>query len=325
MYHKKLKKTLTSVGAASVLVVGVTACGEADAGNPDAFPERNIEIFVGFGPGGGSDVFARQVAAGLEDIHDLQIQVVNMEGAGGANAIREAHGRGADGHTWYADYSYAVLTGEGDLGEEGEDMLQQVARFQDEISHLMVDPDRYSTWEEFEADAQQETLRLGGVGASGFAAFISAEFNEATDLDLTYVPFEGAGEQLAALQSGNIDAAMEEFGAAMDYIDSGEIISLMALHDEQLEDFPEVPTSVEKGIDVTTGASRGIMVHSDTDPQIVDQIEDMLEDVYESDRYQQYESESYLDYRSGWMNSEDYTEYTQGIIEQARELDDEQD
>lgn len=320
MFTKKITRMTALAGVTTLIAMGMTACDDADT-DPDAFPERNIEIYVGFGAGGGSDLFARQVQQGIEDIYDVQVQVINMEGAGGANAIREVHGRAPDGHTWYADYSFAVLAGQGDLGENGDEMLTPVARFQDEISHLMVMPDRFSTWEEFEAEAQEETLRVGGVGAAGFAEFISAEFTAESGLNITYVPFENAGEQLAALQSGNIDAAMEELAAALDYIDSGEIISILAMNDERLDEYPDIPASVEVGVDVTTGASRGIMVHGETDEEIIEVIEEMLEEVYNSEAYQEFEQASLLDHRPGWMGRDEYIEFTNGIIDITRELE----
>lgn len=316
---KRITKITGIAAATSLAVFGLTACDDEEV-SAENFPDRNIQIYVGFGPGGGSDLFARQVQQGMENIHDANVQVVNMEGAGGATAIREVHGRDADGHTWYADYSFAVLAGQGDLGENGDDMLSPVVRFQDEISHLMVMPDRFPTWEDFEEEAQTETLRLGGVGSAGFAEYISRQFVAETGFDITYVPFENAGEQLAALQSGNIDAAMEELAAALDYIDSGEIISIMAMNDDRLDEYPDIPASVELGIDVTTGASRGIMVHGETDEEIIDIIEEMLEEVYESEEYKEFEAFSLLDHRPGWMDRAEYTEFTDEIIDYTRDL-----
>lgn len=315
MFGKKRQSTVAVAGTAA-LVLGLSACDDVEA-DPEAFPERDIQIYVGFGAGGGSDLFARQLQQGVEDIHEADVQVVNMEGAGGANAIREVQGQAADGHTWFADYSYGVLAGQGDIDEGA---MTPVARVQDEISHLMVMPERFSSWEEFEEEAENESLTLGGVGTAGFAELIANEFIEETGFDITYVPFESAGEQLAALQSGEIDAAMEELAAALDYIDTGEIISIMAMNDEQVDEYPEIPASVEMGIDVTTGASRGIMVHGDTDDEIIDVIEGMVEDVYESEEYKEFEEFSLLDHRPGWMGREEYTEFTNEIIETTREL-----
>lgn len=320
MLSNKITRVTGIAAAAALATLGLTACDDEEV-DVDAFPERNIEIYVGFGAGGGSDLFARQVQQGIEDLHDVSVQVVNMEGAGGANAIREVHSQAADGHTWYADYSFAVLAGQGDLGEDGDEMFKPVARFQDEISHLMVMPDRFESWEDFEAEGQEETIRLGGVGTAGFAEFISREFTAESGLNITYVPFGNAGEQLAALQSGNIDAAMEELAAALDYIDSGEIISIMAMNDERLDEYPDIPASVEMGIDVTTGASRGIMVHGETDDELIDIIEEMLEEVYESEDYKEFEAFSLLDHRPGWMGRDEYTEYTNEIIDVTRDLE----
>ena len=62
------------------------------------FPERPIEIVVGFVPGGATDLDARAVAPMLERRLGGTVVVVNRPGAGGEVALASvARGR-ADGH-----------------------------------------------------------------------------------------------------------------------------------------------------------------------------------------------------------------------------------
>lgn len=310
----------TSVSAVTISALALTACAEGSGGGAENYPEQDIEILVGFGPGGGTDIFARQVGRQIENMHDVSVQVVNMEGAGGANAVRAAEGRGSDGYTWVADASLAILAGQGELGEEGHEMLTPVARLEDEIGHIMTMPDTYDSWDDFVAASEESTLRVGGVGAGGPADVITHELIADTGLDIEYVPFDGVGELVAALQGGNIDGALEEYGAIPDYMESGEIVSILVLHDETLEEFEEIPTSTDEGIDVTSGTTRGIMVHPDTDEEVIAEIEQMLENVYESDEYQEHQEELYLDMRPGWMGAEEYAEFTEEYAQHAGEV-----
>lgn len=298
-------KALSLVGAA---VLAISGCGTgAGAETAEDYPSRDIEILVGFGAGGGSDVFARKVAEIVKENHDINTRVVNLEGAGGSNAIREVANRPSDGYTWVADGALAALTAFGQF-DEGLDALQPVARFQSDVSHILVDPERYSDFESLKEESEDGTINIGGVGAAGPVEAIALDFFESADLDASYVPYDSAGEVIAGIQGGSLHAAMEELGAAADYVESGDLKSVLSMTDERLAELPDIPSSVELGIDTTDGVERGIHVHPETDPEIVAAIETILSDVYESENYQEYEVQSHLHHRDGWLGADDYQE-----------------
>lgn len=313
-----LARFCAGVGVVSLLTA--TACGDGTGGDPEAYPEQDIEILVGFGPGGGADVFARQVASIMEEQNDVRVQVINMDGAGGANAIREADNRAPDGYTWVIDVSLAALAAQGEFGDPGYDFLRPVARFQDEIVHVMVDPERYQSWEELAELAEGEEIRLGGVGVGAQADIATMELAAESGLNISYVPFDGAGELLAALLSGNVHGAAEEIGAWVDQIESGEVVPVLAMNDERIEGFEEIPTSVEQGYDVTTGGTRGIMVHSETDDETVLAIEELLQDVYESDEYKEHEEAQFIHLREGWLDHQGYEEFIEEHYDRVSSL-----
>lgn len=315
----------TAVGLGLVGLLAVTACGDQGEVDPEAYPEQDIEILVGFGPGGGTDVFARQMASIVEAETDSRVQVVNMEGAGGANAIREADNRAPDGYTWVVDASLAALSAQGEFGEEGHEFLRPIARFQDEIVHIMVDPEQYNDWDEMAQAAEGGTVRLGGVGVGTQADIVTMELQAESGLNIEYVPFDGAGELLAAVQGGNVDGAAEEIGAWIDQIESDEVRPILAMHEERIEGFEDIPTSVETGYDVLTGGSRGVLVNSETDDEIASEIESILQDVYESDAYQDHEEELFINLREGWLDSEEYGEYLGELEARISTLMDESD
>src|SRR5699024_2216952 len=81
---------------------------------------------------------------------------------------------------------------------------------------------------------------------------------------------------------------------------------LLAFADKKLEGFENATLSVDKGIDVTDGNSRGLVVHSDVPQEIIDKLESALEEAKNKESYLKYEEENYLHLRDGWLNSDDY-------------------
>ena len=65
----------------------------------DKFPSRNIEYVVGWGAGGGSDIFGRVITMPVRRYLKTSISVVNMPGAASAIAMEYIQKQPADGYT----------------------------------------------------------------------------------------------------------------------------------------------------------------------------------------------------------------------------------
>ncbi|MBB6448663.1 tripartite-type tricarboxylate transporter receptor subunit TctC [Geomicrobium halophilum] len=305
---------LASIG----LSVFLTGCDAVSSESVEDYPSRDIEILVGHGPGGGTDVFARTVGDLLEEELGVNINIVNMEGAGGATAKNEAGSRPGDGYTLVASSAFAPATAQGNI--EGLDDLRPVARMQSDVFTVLANPEVYEDFDEFVEAAENEGVEVGGVGAGDMDEITANLLIEETGLDINYVSFEGAGDMHAAALGGHIDAMMEEPGPAVEYISSGDLIPLIAFNDERLDDFEDIPTTVEKDIDLIDGVERGFVAPADTPDEIVSEIESALQNVYESEEYQQHAEDQYLTYREGWLGSEEYEQKLEEDIERISEV-----
>src|SRR5699024_10393437 len=66
---------------------------------PKGYPKHNIELIVPFGPGGGSDLFARALAPILEKKLGVSVTVVNRPGANTVVGLNYLISQPADGYT----------------------------------------------------------------------------------------------------------------------------------------------------------------------------------------------------------------------------------
>ena len=132
---------------------------------------------------------------------------------------------------------------------------------------------------------------------------------------MNYIPAEGAGNMHSDLLGGHIDVILEEVGPTASYIEDGEFVPLVFFADDRLEDFPDVPTTVEKGWDLTDGVERYLMIHADAPQEIVDLLEEAAKNAAETEEYKEYAANSYLDLRGGWMGSEEFTAKLEEDIE----------
>lgn len=287
------------------------------------YPKDPIQIVVGWGAGGGTDVFARAIAKPTGDLMEQTINVVNMSGASGAISGDHVVSQPADGYTIWAEGSnYAINVA---LGKTPHDLSNYIpiARIQHDTGSLQVaENSPFETIEDFIAYAKEHPgeITVGGTGAAGFDEVVIAKFEKAAGIDVNYVPFESGGDMRSATLGGHIDAHFEEFGPTKSLIDAGSIRVLLAFTDQKIESYPDVPISVDKGFDVTDGIWRGIFVKSGTPKEIVDYLREIFKQAKDAESYKEIEKTNLLDLRPGYMDSEEFKTFLEEDINAYKEI-----
>lgn len=281
------------------------------------YPERSIEIVVGWGAGGGTDSFARAIAKELSEILDVTINVVNQPGASGANAGDYVTRQPADGYTIWAFSSNYPINVARNVTPHDVNKYKQIGRVQqDTITLQVLKGKKFTDLEDFiaQAKANPGTISIGGTGAVGFDELVVRQFEMHSGLEFNYISFESAGEMQAALLGGHIDAMVEEIGPTIAHIEEGTIQMIMAFSDKELEGFEDVPLSTKEGFEVIDGQERGLQVHADTPDEIVEILAKALEEAKDRETYKVYERENYLHLREGWLNSIDFHNHLQESV-----------
>ena len=76
---------------------------------PKDYPTQPIEMVVGAGPGGGSDIFTRAIAMRARTILKNPLVVINKPGGGGAVAGEYILTKPADGYTLFSGALLALV------------------------------------------------------------------------------------------------------------------------------------------------------------------------------------------------------------------------
>ncbi|MEN2769031.1 Bug family tripartite tricarboxylate transporter substrate binding protein [Ornithinibacillus xuwenensis] len=319
------KKKSLFVGLIALLLIVLTACSNSGSKNEEAstedYPERDIEVYVGHGPGGGTDTFVRTITNLMAEDLGANFNIINQEGGSGVIAMQNAMQEDADGYTLIGDSAYAVTTAAG-TNQFGLDKVKPIARIQSDIYALQVKNGTFESIDELieYAKAHPGEVNLGAVGTMGIDEITARRFIKEAGVDMNYIPMEGAGNMHSDLLGGHIDVILEEVGPTVSYIEEGEFTPLVFFAEERLEDFSDVPTTVEKGWDLTDGVERYLMIPADAPQEIVDLLEDAAKKAMESEEYQEYAANSYLNLRDGWMGSEDFTKKLEQDIEKYKEI-----
>ncbi|HEX9588384.1 MAG TPA: tripartite tricarboxylate transporter substrate binding protein [Bradyrhizobium sp.] len=108
---------------------------------------------------------------------------------------------------------------------------------------------RRKTVAEFVAYAKQNPgkLNFGSAGTGGTIHLAGEMFKQMAGIEMTHVPYKGAGPALTDLLSGNIQVMFDSLSTALPPVKSGLLRPLGISSAQRSPDLPDVPTIAESG------------------------------------------------------------------------------
>jgi len=230
----------------------VAALVSSDAGAVD-YPVRPIKLVVPYAAGGPTDVLGRLVADFLgRDLKQATI-VENKAGAQGAIGAEAVARSEPDGYTlMVAAASIIVLNPMlyKKLSYDPVKDFRMLALVTDLPVVMEVHPSvPAKTVAEFVAYAKQNPgkLNFGSAGTGGTIHLAGEMFKQMAGVEMTHVPYKGAGPALTDLLSGNIQVMFDSLSTALPPVKSGLLRPLGVSSAQRSSDLPDVPTIAESG------------------------------------------------------------------------------
>jgi len=241
------RSTSWLVGAV-LAMLGATAQAQS-------WPQKAMIFLNPFPAGGGTDTFARPIAAKLSQQFGEQALIENQGGAGGTVGAANAARRAPDGYNWLfgavhhtiAESLYARLPYS--LEKDFEPVT--VAAFVPNV--VVVHPKHKDTIKSLKdlidyAKANPDKLNYGSAG-SGTTHHLAVElFKTMTQTKLVHVPYKGAGPLMVDLLAGQVDLAFDGMGTSSGQIKAGKLIPLAITSNSRNPVLPNVPTMQEAGV-----------------------------------------------------------------------------
>ncbi|GAB3559393.1 Bug family tripartite tricarboxylate transporter substrate binding protein [Spelaeicoccus albus] len=264
-----------AAGTALVLALTVAGCSTKTSSSGDKAdtwkPSGQVHMVVPFSPGGGSDIFGRAVASGIQDNSSAKVTTENHEGGSGAvgySFIRSKKGNGQ--YLLAAETSLIALPMTTKLGYTWKSFtpLMQLAN---DNNLLMVPADsKLKNLKDVVALAKKGKFRMGVSGTSSPDALVANLFQDESKVKFRKVVVQSGGEMVTQLLGGSLDGGILNPGEAGEQIKAGKLRAIGVFSDERLKgSLSDIPTAKEQGIDVSFGQWRGIFGPPDmTDAQI---------------------------------------------------------
>ena len=239
------------------------------------YPERPIKIIVPFAPAGPTDIMARILGQNLGAALPGHVIVENRSGAGGNLGIGYTAHAEADGYTLLVTSSAYVVNPSlyATVPYDPFKDFAPIAELGTSPNAVLIDPKLgiNSIAELFaRAKAKPDDFNYASPGA-GTTPHLSGELLKIVGhVEITHVPFSGAGPAIQALLGGVTQLAVTALPPAIPYIESGAIKALAVTGSHRWIDLPNVPTMVELGYnDFVAETFQAFMAPVKTPPEIV--------------------------------------------------------
>jgi tripartite-type tricarboxylate transporter receptor subunit TctC len=244
------------------------------------YPSKPIQMMVGYPPGGGSDVFARLVVDKVSALLGQPVVVVNKPGGAGATCAYYTSSAPADGYNIMvvaAPMFLAPYNIKGVTYDIVRDFIPITVGTLTPVTISVGKDHRLQTFEELVAFAKKNPGKLS-YAASGYGiTWLGMEMVRLqAGLDITHVNMAGTGEIIPAVMGGHVDIVASDTGMA-NQIRGGGVRCLMVMSEERLKEFPNIPTSVEKGYPALS-SFQAVVVKKGTPQPIIDKLEKVFQE-----------------------------------------------
>jgi tripartite-type tricarboxylate transporter receptor subunit TctC len=218
-----------------------------------SYPTKPITLIVPFPPGGSTDIIGRIAADGMARELGQPFVVDNRGGAGGAIGAKAIADAAPDGYTLgIATVSTHVVSPivHKDLRYDplaDFSFISEIASVPNVVSVHPAVPAR--TLAELIALAKKQPgkLNFGTPGVGSLGHLIGETFKYSARIDMTHVPYRGAGPALNDALAGQVQVLFDNLPSSLPHIQAGRLRALAVAAEQRVASLPDVPTFAEAG------------------------------------------------------------------------------
>ena len=251
------------------------------------FPSKPVRLIIGFPPGGGADIVARQLAPRLGELLGQQLVIDNRPGASGNIALELLAKSTPDGHVLmlttptltvnpalYPKLSYDALRD-----------FAPVALVASTVYILVVHPSLpVKTVKELIALAKAKPRELlYSSGGNGAAAHLAGElFRSMSGIQLVHVPYKGIAPALIAVLSGESQITFGSQPSTLPQVKQGKLHALAVTSAQRSSFTPTLPSIAEAALPgYDTTAWYGVIAPARTPPAVISRLNRDIQRVLE--------------------------------------------
>ncbi len=227
-------------------------------------PEKNVEIVVAGGPGGGTDQLGRVIQSAITQhkLLDVNTVVLNKGGGNGAEAFLEMKLAEGDANKLViGTNNIYLLPLVAKLGYQWTDLTPVAAVAEDDFILWTYQGSPWKDAAAFKADLAKNaaSMRVGGSQSKDVDQTLSLLLGQQAGTKLTYIPFKSGSEASTQLAGKHIAANFNNPAESVSQWRGGQVVPLCVFSQERMgytqkvtetQSWADVPTCKEQGLGI---------------------------------------------------------------------------
>jgi tripartite-type tricarboxylate transporter receptor subunit TctC len=252
------------------------------------YPVPRVTLVTHSSPGGGTDVFLRDLTKQLSSLMKTSFSVENIRGGSGATAVAAVAKGAPDGSIFYGTtptYIQTTLLSKPPVGYDGLDPI--VIVFLDpELIYTRADSPYKSLTDVINfAKANPGKSRWGASNPASLERIAMERLSRAAGVKVPIVSHEGGADQMIGVLNGTYDIGIGEMQELQGQLEAGKIRLLATLSDARLQGLPQLATAKEQGYNVVVRKFRGLAGPKGVPDNVAKAWEDAIRKVLEVPAY----------------------------------------
>jgi tripartite-type tricarboxylate transporter receptor subunit TctC len=241
------------------------------------YPSKPIRLVVPFPPGGGTDIFARQIATKLSESLGWVVVVDNKPGAGGNIGVDIAAKSPADGYTVVLGQTSNLAINPTLYGklpyDPLKDLVPVVGVAAAPVVLVVAANSPYTSLADVVAAARAKpgAIMYASPGNGTVSHLAGERLQRAAGVRFEHIPYKGSSQAMTDVIGGNVALFMASVPSALAQINGGRLRAIAVTSDRRSAQLPDVPTVAESGYkDFEATTWYGLLVPSGTPPAVVE-------------------------------------------------------
>jgi tripartite-type tricarboxylate transporter receptor subunit TctC len=263
----------------------------------EKYPDRPIDFICTWGVGGGADQMARTIGKLSEKFLGVALPVSNIPGSSGNSGMANVLAAKADGYTiatYIADTLGTIPAG---TARHKLADFEWIVRTQVAQSYLFVKTDSpFKTIQDLLKYAKENPGKLK-VAATGFGTVddITVRYLASKGHKMTTIPIPQPGERYASTLGGHSEVLYEQAGDIKQYLEAKQLRPLIVFSQKRFPAFPDLPCSLELGLDITLPQFRSIVAKKGVPADRVKILAEAFQKAMETPEWKKFAQDQYLD------------------------------
>jgi putative tricarboxylic transport membrane protein len=280
MSMKTMRLAAAALGAAALVVAAPVWA------QPAKYPKDTVMLATHSSPGGGSDLFLREMIPHLTRVMGVNFAVENISGGSGAKAMATLAKARPDGGLFYATTPTFIYTSLMSKPEASYKDLEPIVNvfFDPEVVYTAADS-KFKTLKDVIDHAKANRGKWGAANPASLERQVLERMKTATGVRAAVVTFEGGGDMLINVLNHTLDIGIGEMQEIRGQMEAGKLRVLAVMGDKRLEQLPDVPTAKEQGLNVSVRKFRGLAGPKNTPPDVIKAWEEGVQKVLADPAY----------------------------------------